>query len=148
MIRRFQKITYSWLILFSLIAILLALTACRTSKISSATGQHFRDTTKMITAIDTILVKDSIFIREFVQSGEGIDTVFVKEYRTQYKYKVRLLHDTIAIVVRDSVPIYTTSPVVQQGEKSDSGTSIFGIVFAIITITPLTVVAIKYLASK
>lgn len=126
----------------------LSLSSCRSQVPIVVSGHHFRDSTKTVVKTDTFLLHDSIFITQFTVKGDSIDTVFVKEYRTQWKYRVRQLHDTVAIIVRDSVPIYPTAPVVQQGKKNDSGTSVFGIAFAACLVIPIAVLSIKYLIGK
>lgn len=141
--KHFGKIAYSWLILFSLIFITLALTACRSQRVAAESGHHFRDTTKMIVSTDTILLHDSIFTSLVSKN----DTVFLTKSVTKYRYKVRQLHDTIAIIVRDSIPVYTTAPVVSQKESGTS-TNILGIVFAIMVIIPIAALSIKYLIGK
>lgn len=132
--KHFGKIAYSWLILFSLIFITLALTACRSQRVAAVSGHHFRDTTKMIVSTDTILLHDSIFTSLVSKN----DTVFLTKSVTKYRYKVRQLHDTIAIIVRDSIPVYTTAPVVEQSKPSSKSSvfleAFFGVVAGVVVV--------------
>lgn len=100
----------------ALIIIVLSLSSCRSQVPVILNGHHFRDTTKMIAKSDTFFIHDSVFVKEFTVKGVPNDTVYKVEHRTIYKYKVQQLHDTLAIIIRDSVPYYT-APMVEQKQS-------------------------------
>lgn len=86
--------------LFSVFAILTVLTVY-----SCATPSH---TTQLVRGIqrDTIYIsnvrRDSAYLNHERFVDRSSDTVYIKDVSVEYKY--RLLHDTVRIVQKDSIP--------------------------------------------
>lgn len=84
-----------------LLAVTLALTGCGTSKHASS------ETETPVRAVQDSLIAsavryDSIYIRNDRFQDRTGDTVYVHDLNVEYRY--RLLHDTVRMVRRDSIP--------------------------------------------
>ena len=71
--------------------ILLALPSCRSHKHCSTVVQNGSELFNVVRSVDTVVLRDSIFVRE-VQRG---DTVYLTRTEYRDRWRTHIVHDTI-----------------------------------------------------
>ena len=84
-------------LLIILMIALMGLMSCSTHRVVEQVKEMHTDTVYV-----TSLQYDSIYIYNDKTLDRTKDTVYLREYSTEYRYK--LLHDTLRIIERDSIP--------------------------------------------
>ena len=84
-------------LLIILMIALMGLMSCSTHRVVEQVKEMHTDTVYV-----TSLQYDSIYIYNDKMLDRTKDTVYLREYSTEYRYK--LLHDTLRIIERDSIP--------------------------------------------
>ena len=84
-------------LLIILMIALMGMMSCSTHRVVEQVKEMHTDTVYV-----TSLQYDSIYIYNDKTLDRTKDTVYLREYSTEYRYK--LLHDTLRIIERDSIP--------------------------------------------
>lgn len=87
----------------SLLTTLLVTTlllSCTTTKYVAIPECHVRDSLVVRTLHDSVFLRDSVFVSQYVKG----DTVYRDRVRVQYRYKYLTRQDTVLVERRDSVP--------------------------------------------
>lgn len=117
-----------------ILLVLLGITGCKTKYVSVPEHHtHYVQKTDTLQKVDSILVKDSVFV-----SKKG-DTVIISRvlYRDRYKYLYRTQLDSV--IKRDSIPY----PVVRELTKNEQRLISIG-KYSIVVIVTLCVVLIVF----
>lgn len=88
------------------------LCGCKTKQATEcvpAPEYHFADTSKMAWRTDSVYLRDSVYVSQYVKG----DTVYLTKSLTKYKCRDRFIRDTLTVVRRDSVPYPVEKKVVE-----------------------------------
>lgn len=122
------------------LAVALCSTSCRSSRMTTAerNAAHTEQTLREIRTTDSVVVRDSIFVRV------AADTVTMERWRTLWRE--RTLHDTV--IVRTTDTVHETSTVEKLVEVPKKGSSTGWLVAIVLFLVIVVYILIKTLLKR